>query len=79
MFKTPQSRYLLRAAVTMILAGLSIAGTIWIDNPYIKIASGMVAVLASYLGIGIVSPQVEPFVGNKMEDAQVPVPPADPV
>lgn len=79
MFRTPGSRYALRAIVAAALAGLAVAGTVWIDNPYVKVASAAVGALAAYLGIGAASGSVEPFVGNKLANAEVPVPPADPV
>lgn len=72
MFSTPQARYVLRAVVSALIAGLAVAATIWIDNPYIKIASAVVGALAAYLGIGAGSPAVEPFVGVKYNNAEVP-------
>lgn len=71
-------RTIVRAAVSAALAGLAVAATIWIDNPYLKTASAVVGVLAGYLGIGAASPTVEPFFGNKAEAAEVPEPPAVP-
>ena len=72
------ARTILRAVVAMALAGLAVAGTIWVDNPYLKIASAMALVLPGYLGVGAISGSVEPFFGRQLEGAQVPAPPADP-
>jgi hypothetical protein len=71
-------RTIVRSAVSAGLAGLAVAATIWIDNPYIKIASAVVGVLAGYLGIGAASPTVEPFFGIQAKTAEVPEPPAVP-
>lgn len=76
MFRTAESRYVLRAVVAAALAGLAVAATVWIDNPYVKIASAILGALAAYLGIGAATGPVEPFVGVKYKGAEVPVPPA---
>lgn len=65
-------RYIVRAVVAASLAGIAVAATIWIDNPYIKVASGIGGALAAYLGIGAASPTVEPFVGARGERVEVP-------
>jgi len=66
------SRYYLRIAVQGIIASAAIAGTIWVDNPYVKIVSGAIAAMAAYASAGAVLKPVEPFVGNVKDDAQVP-------
>lgn len=66
MFSTARSRYILRAAVAAALASLSVAATVWIDNPYVQMAGAGGAVLGAYLGIGAAVPQVEPSVGRKL-------------
>lgn len=72
-------RAITRAVVAALLAGLAVAATIWIDNPYVKIASAVVGALAAYLGIGVASPSVEPFIGRRKDEVvPVPVPPAVP-
>lgn len=73
---SPTFRYVVRAVVTAAIAGTAVAGTIWIDNPYVKIVSAAVGALAAYLGIGFGTP-VEPFVGVTSH-VEVPVPPAEP-
>jgi hypothetical protein len=65
-------RYVVRAVVAASLAGIAVAATIWIDNPYIKVVSGVVGALAAYLGIGAASPTVEPFIGVRGERVEVP-------
>lgn len=64
-------RYLLRATVAMALAGIGVASTIWVDNDILKIAGPMLVVAAGYLGVGALSPQVEPFVGVKADKVGV--------
>lgn len=77
MFKSVNSRYVLRAVVAAAIAVSAVASTIWIDNPYVKLISAGVGALATYLGIGAASPHVEPFVGNRMDSpVEVPSPPA---
>lgn len=75
-FESPRSRYFLRAGVTAALAVVGVAATIWIDNPYVKMASAGLGVLGAYLGVGAAVPSVEPFVGNQYQGAEVPIPPA---
>jgi len=55
-----------RAVVGGTLAAVSVAGTIWIDNPYVKMAAAAAAFISLYTGIGYATP-VEPLVGNKTE------------
>lgn len=74
---SPGVRFMVRAVVSASLAGLAVAGTIWIDNPWVQIASATVAALAAYMGIGATTP-MEPFVGVNKVDVEVPVPPAIP-
>ena len=83
MFRSPTSRYLLRTGVVAMLAGLGalkasvgdgLDSEEWVDLLYVTIGAG-----AAYAGIGAIVPPVEPFVGRKKDDAEVPVPPADPV
>lgn len=74
------ARTMLRAAVVTLIAVL---GTLkasigdgldteeWIDLVTVGVVS-----FAGYLGIGAAVPHVEPFFGNKLENVQVPVPPA---
>ena len=73
MFRSPESRYLLRGLVAGIIAVSTLAGTIWIDNPYVQLVTAGISAAALYLGIGQVSGSVEPFVGLvTKDDAQVP-------
>jgi hypothetical protein len=72
-------RYFVRAVVSAVIAGAAIAGTIWVDNPYVKVAAGVIGALGAYLGVGAGSSQVEPFVGRTPSGpVEVPTPPADP-
>lgn len=75
MFKTAGSRFTLRGIIAAASAVISAAGTIWIDNPYIKLASVGVGTLSLYFGVGALSPQAEPFVGVKKADPGEPVVP----
>lgn len=72
MFQTPESRYLLRSGVSALIAGVVTAAGIWVDNPYLKVAGAIAGALGLYLGVGQVSGSVEPFVGRKMDRAEVP-------
>lgn len=77
------ARYILRAIVAATLAGLAAAATALSDNgitalEYVLIASSVFGSFGAYLGIGAATPQAEPFVGKKLDNAQVPVPPAEP-
>jgi hypothetical protein len=74
--ESANARTILRAVVAAALAGLAVAGTIWIDNSVIRIASAVLLVLGGYLGVGASSGSVEPFFVNKLENAEVPSPPA---
>jgi len=83
MFRSPSSRYLLRIVVVAALAGLAtlkasigngLDSAEVVDVIYATLGGG-----AAYAGIGALVPSVEPFVGLKKDDAQVPVPPADPM
>lgn len=83
MFRTTTSRYLLRTGLVAVLAGLgalktSIGGGLdgqeIADLCYVTLGAGL-----AYAGIGAAVPAVEPFVGIQKQDAEVPVPPADPV
>ena len=83
MFDSPQSRYLLRAGVATVLAFLASLATAITDDAvtgaeWVTIAIATVGALGAYLGVGAAVPSVEPFVGNKYEGADVPVPPATP-
>lgn len=83
MFKdSAKARYVLRGVVVGLIAFFatlraSIGGGLdpqeWVD-----LASNTLGAVAAYFGIGAAFGSVEPFVGNKMEGAAVPVPPADP-
>jgi hypothetical protein len=84
MFKTASARYVLRAAVAAVLAasGAILAATT--DNTitlheWALIVVALVGGFAAYAGIGAASGSVEPFVGRKQENTEVPMPPADPV
>lgn len=83
MFKSPESRYILRTCVVAVLAGLaSLKAGIGdgLDNAEIvDVVSATLGAGAAYAGLGAFVPSVEPFVGIKKEDAEVPMPPADPV
>lgn len=68
MGSTAQARYVIRGVFVGIAALVAAAGTIWVDNPYVKIASAAVAASAIYFGVGYVSPAVEPFVGARKAD-----------
>lgn len=83
MFRSPASRFTLRVGVVATLAGLatlraSIGDGIDAEE-WVALAENTLAAGAAYAGIGAAFGAVEPFVGNKKDDAQVPVPPADPV
>lgn len=69
MFKTVESRYLLRGAVSAILTALATAATIWVDNPYLKIAGAAAVVFSGYLSAGALIKPVEPNIGRKMKGA----------
>jgi hypothetical protein len=71
------ARFYLRAGVAAALAMSALAGTLWVDSPWVKLVAAGVAAFAGYLGIGAATP-VEPFVGNQLEGAEVPSPPAVP-
>ena len=83
MFRSPTSRFLLRTCLVAVLAGLgalkaSIGDGLstgeWADLAYVTLGAGL-----AYAGIGAAVPEVEPFVGRAKDNAEVPVPPADPV
>jgi hypothetical protein len=83
MFKSPESRYALRIVVMALLAGLAalksnitdgLTSSEAVEVLYLTLGAG-----AAYAGLGAAVPAVEPFIGNKKDDAEVPVPPADPV
>lgn len=77
MFKdSAAARTYLRAGVSAAIAMIAVASTIWIDNPYVKLASAGVGALSAYLGVGAVVPQVEPFYGRTLPGVEVPSPPA---
>ena len=83
MFDSPQSRYLLRSGVATLLAFLASLGVAITDDSitgseWVTIALATVGALGAYLGVGAAVPAVEPFVGNRYEGADVPVPPAEP-
>lgn len=76
-------RYMLRAVVAMTLSGLGALGTAYVDGgidpvEVIAVATATIGALGAYLGLGGAWPQMEPFIGNKLEGAEVPVPPAKP-
>lgn len=68
MFDTPQKRAFLRAAVSATLAVLVVASGFWVDNVYVQMAGAAAGVFSAYLGVGAAVPQVEPNLGNKLED-----------
>lgn len=77
MFSTPGARYVLRAIVAALLAGLGAAGTALVDGSFspveiIGVATAVLGVFGGYLGIGAATPAVEPFVGNQYNNAEVP-------
>lgn len=72
MFRSAQSRFMLRGLIAALVAVSAVASTIWIDNPYVKLVSAFIGALAAYLGIGAVTPQAEPFVGIKADTVEVP-------
>lgn len=83
MFRSPAARYALRIGVMAALAGLAalksnindgLTASETVEVLYLTLGAG-----AAYAGLGAAVPAIEPFIGNKKEDAQVPVPPADPV
>ena len=63
MFRTPESRTALRAALAAVLSTLSAAAGIWVGNPYISLASAAVGTIALWYGVGYKTP-TEPFLGN---------------
>jgi hypothetical protein len=73
------ARTYLRGFLAAAIAVASAAGTIWVDNPYAKLASVFALVLGGYLGLGAAIPQAEPFFGVKLKNAEVPPPPASKV
>jgi hypothetical protein len=83
MFRSPTSRYMLRISVVAVLAGLGALKASIGDGldaaEVVDVIEVTLAAGAAYAGIGYAVPAVEPFVGRKKDDAQVPVPPADPV
>lgn len=77
MFSSAEARYVLRAAVATVLAFLAALATAITDGgvsmqEWVAIAIATVTVVGAYLGIGAGVPQVEPFIGNKLEPAPVP-------
>ena len=77
MFSTPGARYVLRAVVSAILAGLGATTAALSDGSfstpeYVSIASAVFGAFAVYLGVGAATPAVEPFVGNQYNNAEVP-------
>lgn len=74
------ARTMLRA---LVVTAIAVLGTLkasigdgvdsgeWVDLVTVAVVS-----FAGYLGIGAAVPQVEPFFGNQLEGAEVPVPPA---
>lgn len=83
MFESPQSRYLLRAGVATGLGALGALQVALIDGSFsaldgVAIATATLTVAGGYLGIGAASGSMEPFVGNKHSDPDVPIPPAQP-
>lgn len=83
MFRSPASRYMLRIGIVAVLAGLGALKASVGDGldtaEIVDVLSVTLGAGAAYAGIGAAVPAVEPFVGNTKDDAQVPVPPADPV
>lgn len=80
--ESPTARFLLRTSVVAAIAVLAtlkasvgdgLDAAEWVDIVYAGVGAA-----AAYAGIGAAVPQVEPFVGNQLEGAQVPSPPADP-
>jgi uncharacterized membrane protein YedE/YeeE len=71
MFKSAESRYVLRVVlvgVASFLTALQAAGTdSWLDC----LIGALVAALG-YAGIGAVTAPVEPYIGNKMEPPPLP-------
>lgn len=69
MFKSAEARYALRTCLVGLAAAvpLLIAGEDWKQI----VGSGILAALA-YAGIGAATPQVEPFIGKKLEPPPVP-------
>lgn len=77
MFSTPGARYVLRAIVAAVLAGLGALATALTDGDigsaeYVSVASAVFGAFAVYLGVGASTPAVEPFVGNQYNNAEVP-------
>lgn len=83
MFKeSAAARYVLRAAVATALAvlgalQLALANGVTAQE-WVQVAIAGCISLGGYLGIGALSGSVEPFIGNTLQGAQVPSPPADP-
>lgn len=83
MFKeSTNARTMLRALVaTGIAVGFTLKASIgdgldsqeWVDLFLAGFGS-----IGAYLGIGAAIPQMEPFFGKQLEDAEVPIPPATP-
>lgn len=69
---SPLLRFIVRGIVTAVVAGGAVAGTIWINNPYVKVGCAAIAALGAYLGIGYGTP-IEPFVGVNKVPVVVPL------
>ncbi len=81
MFASVGSRYVLRAVVAALIAGVTAASAALTDGAFslidtVAVLSSVLGAFSVYLGLGAAIPSVEPFVGNKYEGAQVPIPPA---
>jgi hypothetical protein len=70
MFKSPESRYVLRASLVGLLAGLSslaastFGSDLQLGEVFLALSTALGGALA-YAGIGAASPHVEPSIGNK--------------
>jgi asparagine N-glycosylation enzyme membrane subunit Stt3 len=77
------ARYVLRGVVAALLVALATLRASLGDGvdtgEWIDVGTNTLTALAAYLGIGAALGPVEPFVGRKLDDADVPKPPADPV
>lgn len=67
------ARFLLRAALAAAIAGLGSAGVAAINGTIslaegIGIASAAVGAFGAWVGVGALSPQVEPSIGRKLEE-----------
>lgn len=68
MFQDVRVRFVLRAVIVAAAAGFAAAAPFFADNPAVVIPGAVLVALTGYLGLGAAVPQIEPSIGNKMED-----------